>query len=189
VELADPRGCGFHAPKSVFLHERSADPWPSQLPPRPLTVAGLDLGVFARARTEVRAPSTTFTSPSRRLSRAGSSRTRTLMGFTQGVPCIDITAFVHSQRPEGCLRSAIATGRSCSVLVVSHHLDGLLRTLLAGLLHPAANLGVRCVSALARPGRSEDLPPGGAHPRRAFHTPRRIPLASSRTASPRPLPS
>jgi hypothetical protein len=40
---------------------------------------------------------------------------------------------------------------SCSVLVVSHHLDGFLRSEVAGLLHPAAGHGVRCVSGQSRP--------------------------------------
>jgi hypothetical protein len=36
--------------------------------------------------------------------------------------------------------------QACSVLVVSHHLDGFLRSKVAGLLHPAADPGVRRVS-------------------------------------------
>jgi len=36
--------------------------------------------------------------------------------------------------------------KSRSVLVVSHHLDGLLRTELVGLLHPTPDPGVRRVS-------------------------------------------
>jgi hypothetical protein len=60
---------------------------------------------------------------------------------------------------------------TCSVLVVSHHLDGLLHTTVAGLLHPAADPGVRRVVT-----------------RDAVRTLRRIPLASSRTLSPGPLP-
>jgi hypothetical protein len=61
---------------------------------------------------------------------------------------------------------------------------------LAGLLHPATDSGVRCVSAAPRPRgcRSDPVAVGGL-PRNAFHTPRRIPPVSSRTASLRPLPS
>jgi hypothetical protein len=40
-----------------------------------------------------------------------------------------------------------------SVLVVSHHLNGFLRSKVAGLLHPAADPGVRRVSGLKRQGR------------------------------------
>jgi len=58
----------------------------------------------------------------------------------------------------------------------------------AGLLHPAADPGVRCVSVpFASICRSRD---GEAElSRSAFHTPRRRLLGGSRTASPRPLPS
>jgi hypothetical protein len=56
----------------------------------------------------------------------------------------------------------------------------------AGLLHPASDPGVRSVSG------SSDLSTNRQArkylPRHASHTPRRIPLASSRIASPRPLP-
>jgi hypothetical protein len=56
----------------------------------------------------------------------------------------------------------------------------------AGLLHPASDPGVRAVSG------SSDLSTNRQArkylPRHASHTPRRIPLASSRIASPRPLP-
>jgi hypothetical protein len=47
---------------------------------------------------------------------------------------------------------------SCSVRVVSHHLDGLLRSELAGLLHPAADPGVRRVSELRLPHAAEAEP-------------------------------
>jgi hypothetical protein len=38
------------------------------------------------------------------------------------------------------------SSKSCSVLVVSHHLDGFLRSGVEGLFHPSADPGVRCVS-------------------------------------------
>jgi hypothetical protein len=41
--------------------------------------------------------------------------------------------------------------QSRSVLVVSHHLDGFLRSEVAGLLHPAAGHGVRCVCGHSDP--------------------------------------
>jgi len=44
--------------------------------------------------------------------------------------------------------------KSRSVLVVSHHLDGFLRARLAGLLHPAADPGVRLVSCPAETAHS-----------------------------------
>jgi hypothetical protein len=71
------------------------------------------------------------------------------------------------------------SSESCSVRVVSHHLDGFLRSEVAGLLHPAAGHGVRCVSG----SRIPLLDPTGAgsrredrhRPRSALHTPRRNP--------------
>jgi hypothetical protein len=78
--------------------------------------------------------------------------------------------------------------------VVSHHLDGLLRIRAAGLLRPAASLRFAAFLAEQRPtiapsrssmhrGTAERLP------RDAVRTLRRVPLASSRVASLRPLPS
>jgi hypothetical protein len=74
------------------------------------------------------------------------------------------------------------SSRSRSVLVVSHHLDGFLRSEVAGLLHPAAGHGVRCVSGSRFPGSAAVLWPEPYHgredrhrPRSASHTPRRNP--------------
>jgi hypothetical protein len=56
----------------------------------------------------------------------------------------------HRSRPlrEACasVGSGLRGPDSCSALVVSHHLDGLLRVRVAGLLHPASGSGVRRVS-------------------------------------------
>jgi hypothetical protein len=82
---------------------------------------------------------------------------------------------------------------SCSVLVVSHHLDGFLRAAGAGLLHPAAGHEVHRV--WRHRSRRPVLPRetvsslASAFPRDAGHTLRRVLSASSRTASLRPLPS
>jgi hypothetical protein len=48
------------------------------------------------------------------------------------------------------LRPGPAKPESCSVLAVSHDFDGLLRVRSAGLLHPAANHGVRLVSSYSQ---------------------------------------
>jgi hypothetical protein len=53
---------------------------------------------------------------------------------------------------------------SCSALVVSHHLGGLLRAAAAGLLHPAAGPGVRRVSRCLRPGLPKVPRPVGPFP-------------------------
>jgi hypothetical protein len=50
-----------------------------------------------------------------------------------------------------CFGSRETISAARSVLVVSHHLDGFLRSEVAGLLRPAAGHGVRCVSDHAGP--------------------------------------
>jgi len=88
------------------------------------------------------------------------------------------------------LRPAPATAPTRSVHVVSHHLNGLLRFRPQVCCNSIPHR-VRCVSPLnllhttrPKPRQSRRL----AHPHNAVHTPQRIPLASSRTVSPRPLP-
>jgi hypothetical protein len=85
--------------------------------------------------------------------------------------------------------SSVPPDESCSVLTVSHRLDGFLHAVAAGLLHPAASLGVRHVSTRAGPGPSEDVLAIARDSRDGVHTLRRVPLVSSRTTSLRPLPS
>jgi len=73
--------------------------------------------------------------------------------------------------------SEVPPPKSRSVLVVSHHLDGFLRARPAGLLHPAADPGVRRVSRCASTSIAGSLrippEPEPPLPRDAFHTPRR----------------
>jgi len=89
------------------------------------------------------------------------------------------------------IRPAAAKQPTRSAPVVSHHFDGFLRAEASSLLHPEAGRGslrfrVPCPSMADRSRRPVGL---GSLSRNAVHTLRRIPLASSRTASPRPLPS
>jgi hypothetical protein len=78
---------------------------------------------------------------------------------------------------------------SRSVLAVFHDLDGLLHTMLAGLLRPATRHGVDCVLTDTL---TNDAPPKcGIHwtmmaLSSQSHTLRRIPLTQSRTTSPWP---
>jgi len=88
--------------------------------------------------------------------------------------------------------SEVPPPKSRSVLVVSHHLDGFLRARPAGLLHPAADPGVRRVSRCASTsitGSSRSLP----NPTRRFPATRFIPpedpFDRRRTPSLGPLPS
>ena len=61
------------------------------------------------------------------------------------------------QAPAACASVAVGLlvppSKSCSALVVSHHLDGFLRSCSVGLLHPTADPGVHRVSANRSPGR------------------------------------
>lgn len=99
----------------------------------------------------------------------------------------DMHPRVHSRarRPLG---RSVPDDRSRSVFAVSHRLDGLLLVNGAGLLHPAAGRRVRRVSRLPC-GPDIRRPVRTRVSRDALHTPRRIPLVSSRAASPRSLPS
>jgi hypothetical protein len=83
------------------------------------------------------------------------------------------------------------SSESCSVRVVSHHLDGFLRSEVAGLLHPAAGHGVRCVSGSRIPGPRPGKPDRGGRTDTvlaAHFTPPEGILDCSRTTSPWPLP-
>jgi hypothetical protein len=94
-------------------------------------------------------------------------------------------ASTPAPRSRASLRGAAAKRHPCSVLVVSHHLDGFLRVRPAGLLHPAHDHEVHRVSALAaaRPG---DVGVGSlltdAGPSRAF------PSRTADPTSPRAVP-
>jgi hypothetical protein len=94
-------------------------------------------------------------------------------------------------RVAACFGLEEPSSKSCSVLVVSHHLDGFLRSEVAGLLHPAAGHGVRRVSGSRIPDPRPGKPDRGGRTESFlathFHTPRRH-LDCSRTTSPWPLP-
>ena len=64
---------------------------------------------------------------------------------------------VHSRKPRLPSARRCHPSRSCSARVVSHHLDGFLRTGAAGLLHPADDSGVQRVSSLRLPDAPEDV--------------------------------
>jgi hypothetical protein len=72
------------------------------------------------------------------------------------IPSIDMLPSVHSDATlPPRFGSEIPTRRSCSALVVLHHHDGLLRSRVAGLLHPAADLGFAAFRTSRNlPGRS-----------------------------------
>jgi hypothetical protein len=72
--------------------------------------------------------------------------------------------------PEGSFGQDLPQSWSCSVFVVSHHLDGLLHLGAAGLLHPATGHEVRRVSSSLRqptrrwPALCAPFPRRGSHP-------------------------
>jgi len=104
-------------------------------------------------------------------------------------PLVSVRAFTPSRSEELPLGRRYHPTTSCSVPVVSHHLDGLPRTAAASLLHPAASLEVRLVSRGLQRSAPESALAVCLVPRDAVHTLQRVSLISSRTASLRPLPS
>jgi hypothetical protein len=107
-------------------------------------------------------------------------------------PSIDITTGVHSRRPwpldlsreredraPRSLRHRAPQPSARSVLVVLHHLDGLLHRRLAGLLHPAADPGVHRVSArsVCRPSHASPPMP---YPSELVHLQSRISVTGDR---------
>jgi len=126
--------------------------------------------------------------------------TASSLGIRRGV-CLHIdrrntppsTCYRASTPARCCHRTSDSSDQleSCSVLVVSHHLDGFLRSGVAGLLHPAADPRVRYVSCTRSPFSPRKQCRGSTSTFLvcAVRTPRRIPLICSRTTSPWPLPS
>ena len=94
-------------------------------------------------------------------------------------PSSDITG-VRQLPGASPLRHCAAKRRACSALVVSHHLDGLLRSLVCGFVAPRYRTRVRRVSSSLGPAV---VPEDGAGPRclsrDAVHTLRRVSLANS----------
>jgi hypothetical protein len=111
-----------------------------------------------------------------------------LMGLASAPPPTS-PARVHS-REQAPFGPALPSNRTCSALVVSHHLDGLLRAQARGFVAPRSQPGVRRVLDPPEPVPSEDgSGPPGALPATRVHTLRRVSLADSRhriTAAPCP---
>jgi hypothetical protein len=97
---------------------------------------------------------------------------------------------VHSRKPLPTPFGQVLPGtRSRSASAVSHRLDGLLHPTVAGLFRPATGQRFTAFPAWRDCSRPKTEASHAAFPAMRHHTPRRIPLVSSRTASPRPLPS
>jgi hypothetical protein len=134
-----------------------------------------------------------FGAPSERLS---SHRTRTCRSASPGIRsrCVPRRrhtdhAALHDDSRHRSIRG-LPRPPIRSILVVSHHLDGLTRTTGLGFVAPRSQPGFAAFHAVpSRAPAKASTSRQRNDPRSAVHTLRRIPLASSRTASPRPLPS
>jgi len=161
----EPESCGPSGLGSPT--ERSLLPWSNSTSSRGIRPAvRSETAAFAAARSGRRIPL------HRPPFRASASRVSTCRASTPA----HVAARFGPEEP---------SSRSCSVPVVSHHLDGFLRSEVAGLLHPAAGHGVRRVSGAGFPIRdlASQIPAGGPTPssRRTSHPPK----ASSTAAVPR----
>jgi hypothetical protein len=114
-----------------------------------------------------------------------------LMALPACRPFVVSPRCVHSQTPP---QATMAFGPrvppldSCSARVVSHHLDGFLRTRVCGFVAPRFRPwgSLRFIPACPAPPKRR-WGPARSFPQRG-QTLQRVPLVSSRTASLRPLP-
>jgi len=132
-----------------------------------------------------------FTSPTERSLKRGDclSTVPPLLEFVRLRPSTDVPLACLLPGAETPFGSTVPPVESRSVLVVSHHLDGLLHTNAAGLLHPAAGLGFVTFCASDRHLVPEGTRWFSCTPRDADRTLRRVFLARSRSVSLRSLPS
>jgi hypothetical protein len=192
VGLSGPWGSGCACLFAEVVCSSSssvAGRWPSPLPPRPSGFPGV-LEVFRPPPRGGRPPSGPLRPclPFSALVSSGLVEPAFLSWDSRAPPSTCLRASTPGADPEiGPFGPRLPRRESRSALVVSHHLGGLLRSELAGLLHPAVDPGVRRVSGhrpaahrRSGPWRAGDLP-------RDAHTPKNL-LVVSRTASPRPLP-
>jgi hypothetical protein len=171
-----------------------ASRWPFSLPPRPFAVAGRAPEGFP---TRQPAPTEIGTDGPHDLGLPFEALLRALPPPLGWAPLMRLASTpsptspvrVHS-REQAPFGPALPSNRTCSVPVVSHHLDGFLRAQARGFVAPRCQPGVRRVSDPPEPVPSEDgSGPPGALPATRVHTLRRVSLADSRhriTAAPCP---
>jgi hypothetical protein len=94
-------------------------------------------------------------------------------------PCRRCTSRASTPGSRSSRRTGAARCQSCSALVVSHHLDGLLRAEVVGLLHPTTGQGFTAFRA-CRQGVARRRLGAGISSRGAVRTLRRVSLVSSR---------
>jgi hypothetical protein len=166
----------------------AAGRWPSPLPPRalprrrvaPRGLPSVTGGPRSSAGLHGLGP------PSASHMRAGTPGVPPLLEFVSRAPPPFRAACVHSRTPLRVpIGGSMPADPSCSALVVSHHLDGLLRT------RPRRFVAPRSRSWGSRPFGHHHTPCRGTwrgRPSRPCTTLRRVSLVGSRTASPRPWP-
>ena len=122
--------------------------WPSPFPPWPWPVARLTCVVFpTKPHGEIRGisvqPSWSW-SLFRSCGASAPARSHEL-SLLRFVECASLPVSLQPSAPsvQAHLRTAGANRRSCSVLVVSHHLDGFLRLQICGLVASRYQLEVR----------------------------------------------
>jgi len=188
VGLSGPWGSGCACLFAEVVCSSSssvAGRWPFPHPPRPSGFPGI-LEVFRPPSS--RWSPTVRPSPSLpplqcpRLVTGWSSQPSSL-GIHSAPPSTSPRASTPGVDPKiVSIGSRLPHRKSRSVLVVSHHLDGLLRSELAGLLHPAIDPGVRRVSEVRLHDCPTEAEPSMRNLFPATHTPRRT---SSSSAVPR----
>lgn len=101
-------------------------------------------------------PFTGFRSPSKSPSINCAIRIALIVNLVSSVPLLWHHNRVSTPTSSKALRfgEPLPGDSSCSAPAVSHDFDGLLHTMLAGLLRPATGHGVDCVSRLALPRAS-----------------------------------
>jgi len=106
-----------------------------------------------------------------------------------GVPAADVPPARPLRGAEAPVGPAPPGAGSCSVLVVSHHLDGFLRVGVAGLLHPATGQGFTAFRACRQGGRPKAASMPGTVPAVHIAPFEEFPSSAAGHASLRPLPS
>jgi hypothetical protein len=189
VRFACSSGAAAHCCWAVLVRRRGdrvAAHWLLPLPPRSFPVARLILEVFPGRPGPVIRGSRALPSWAWLLSRALHSRRA--RPSSRGIRPLrlpsDMFPCVHSRwvSPPSFGRTS-PSARSRSVFAVSHRPDGLLRTRIAGLLHPAAGSEVHRVSGWPRSrGIGRSFPAMRSFPSKK--TPRRQPCRVTAASCP-----
>jgi hypothetical protein len=177
--------------------------WPFPRPPSPCSVAGVAFEGFRRARLTIASggerPLVVFAPLQSSILSPWPDNRPPLVGFVSPLHRRAPGRLLPPRRPRGRLGFGSMAARpghpvpSSRCCTASTAFSALIRAPersnrgVAGLLHPAADPGVRRVSGHPLRPTVAGVPERRLS-RDAFRTPRRIPLVRSRTVSPRPWP-